>query len=596
MRAISSIICATILFAFVDGQCQLQDQAGSRDIKLNSGGGRSLQINQVDTSHFPKVDIFATVLEAGAPVTGLSAKDFRVREDEVEQEPLSVAAQLSPLSVVITVDTSGSMSKAMQTAREAAQLFVDSLAPQDSVAVVSFNRTVQVLANPGTNREQAKQVIGSLQARGDTALFDAMHASLDILKGRAGRKAIVLLSDGVDDDGTGNVLSKHSIDESLKLAQDLNVPVFTVGLGSELDEATLQKVATQSGASFYKAPTADQLKSLYGQLGQQLTGQYEISYTSNLPGDGSVHNIQLGQASLRSNKAYSSPSNGAVAAQVVPVVQTSAPAPALAAVGSGPIELVAGSSPESAPLIQLNQRYILKNPIEAGAPSRRLFVAYECLSGNNYSVLADGVNIGGACSPQVFWYTNRLQEIPGKYECDATPAISDHWAVSEENKGRCYLELRGMQGVKMSLFSFLIDDAGSGRDAGESEASALSIPVGSTVSGVVREGRDQRDSYKVQLVAGGDYQVRVRPDLKTSLQVSAYDDEGKSLENKYSQNAGAGVTLDIKVASATSILVAVRHSGGQGYGKYSLVVGPQGVSAPSQPEEVAIPNRLNAQR
>lgn len=537
-------MCATLLFAFIDGQCQAQDQAGSRDIKLNSGGGRSLQINQVDTSHFPKVDIFATVLEAGAPVTGLSAKDFRVREDEVEQEPLSVAAQLSPLSVVVTVDTSGSMSKAMQTAREAAQLFVDSLAPQDSVAVVSFNRTVQVLANPGTNREQAKQVIGILQARGDTALFDAMHASLDILKGRPGRKAIVLLSDGVDDGRTGNVLSKHSIDESLKLAQDLNVPVFTVGLGSELDEATLQRVATQSGASFYKAPTADQLKALYGQLGQQLTGQYEISYTSNLPGDGSVHNIQLGQASLRSNKAYSSPSNGAVAAQVVPVVQTSAPAPALAAVGSGPIELVAGSSPESAPLIQPDQ----------------------------------------------------LQEIPGKYDCDANPAISDNWGVSEENKGPCYLKLRRMEGVKMSLFSFLIDDAGSGRDAGESEASALSIPVGSTVSGVVREGRDQRDSYKVQLAAGGDYQVRVRPDLKTSLQVGAYDDEGKSRENKYSQNAGAGVTLDIKVASATSILVAVRHSGGQWYGKYSLVVGPQGVSAPSQPEEVAIPNRLNAQR
>lgn len=591
MRAILRTFVMTILTFALTSLGQAQDQAGSRDIKLNSGASRTLRINQVDTSRFPKVDIFATVLEDGAPVTGLTGTDFRVREDEVEQEPLTVEAQLSPLSVVVTVDTSGSMSKAMQAAREAAQLFVDSLAPQDSVAVVSFNRTVQVLANPGTSREQAKQVIGGLQARGDTALFDAIHASLDVLKGRPGRKAVIVLSDGVDDDGTGAVLSKRSIDESLKLAQELNVPVFTVGLGSELDEVTLQRVATQSGAAFYKAPTADQLKTLYSQLGQQLTGQYQISYTSNLPGDGSIHTIQLGQAALRSSKAYSSPSKVTASS---PVAAAPISAPAVAAVGAGTIEVTAGVSPESAPLIQLNQRYAVKNPMEGGGPSRRLFLAYECLSGVHLSLLVDGVRAKNSNDcPHVYWYTNQLEEMSGNWACGAAPAISDDWGVSEERKGRCYLELRDMDTAKMSLFSFSLEDADSGRDAGESEASAIAISVGSTVAGVINHRRDPRDSYKVQLTAGTEYQVRLRPDLKTSLGVYVYDDEGNVVEEKHSQNKGAGVTVDLKPTSNMTAVIGVTHNSGDGYGKYSLVIGPKGVAAPTQPQEVAIPNRVN---
>ena len=87
---------------------------------------KQLTINQVDTSLFPKVSIFATVLENGQPVSGLSAKDFRVREDEVDQEPLTVIPRLSPLSVVVTLDTSGSMSKAI--ARKIANSPVGSMA------------------------------------------------------------------------------------------------------------------------------------------------------------------------------------------------------------------------------------------------------------------------------------------------------------------------------------------------------------------------------------------------------------------------------------------------------------------------------------
>lgn len=580
---IATVVFITPLFT------SAQDLAENRDIKIIGSPNRSLQINQVDTSKFPLVNIFATILEASAPVAGLTASDFKVREDEVEQEPLNVAAQLSPLSVVVTVDTSGSMSKAMQTAKEAAQLFVNSLAPQDSVAVVSFNRNVQILANPGTSREGAKQTIAALQARGDTALFDAIHASLDILKNRPGRKAVVLLSDGVDDDGTGQKLSRKSLDDSLKLARELNVPVFTIGLGTELDEATLQRVAAESGASFFKAPTAEQLLSLYGKLGQQLTGQYQISYTSNLPGDGTVHNIQLLHGSLRSNKPYSSPLNVVAAVNPTPmggdigiVATVAAPIPTPA---RSIISVVAGVSPENAPLIQFNQRYQIKNPGAAETPERRLFLALDCQSGGHISATINAKRIKGAreCA-RLVWHTARLKEHKGAYQCYEESDLLGEITISEENKGRCYFELRDVAEANGALTLSSLDDAKSASDAGMTEATALNLTAGIPVTGNLDRVFDKLDMYRVQLTAGKTFQVRARPDLNSEIELSVFDEEGNSIGRKSSKNKGAGVTIEVqaKVAMVATIGVElVRFSGSTG--TYNLVAGEQGLAAPSQP-------------
>jgi hypothetical protein len=70
-------------------------------------------LNEVNTSRFLLIEIFATVLKDGKPQKGLTAADFRVREDEVDQGPLNVEAKLPPLSVVITLDNSGSMKPRM---------------------------------------------------------------------------------------------------------------------------------------------------------------------------------------------------------------------------------------------------------------------------------------------------------------------------------------------------------------------------------------------------------------------------------------------------------------------------------------------------
>jgi len=264
-------------------------------------------INEVNADQYPKVRIFATVLKNDTPLKGLSASDFRVREDEVEQEPLTVEPKLPPLSVVITLDSSGSMSNCMQQAQAAAMSFLDTLGDQDSTQVVSFARQVKRLTCMDSNREIARHAIETTVARGNTALYEALYESITLLKDRSGRKAIVLLSDGMDDDGTGKPLSKHTLKDVIGLAREVNVPIYVLGLGNEIDEAALSQTANETGALYYEAPTAKDLKTLYAKIGAQLAGQYAIHYTSSLPADGTSHQITLTARDTTDTKAYLTP-------------------------------------------------------------------------------------------------------------------------------------------------------------------------------------------------------------------------------------------------------------------------------------------------
>ncbi len=123
----------------------------------------------------------------------------------------------------------------------------------------------------------------------------------------------MLLSDGVDDDGTGKPLSKKTVTDVLALARQVNVPIYAIGLGTELDEINLKKVATDSGALYLNAADPAELKRLYDSIGKQLAGQYTIYYTSNLPSDGLEHRVQLKFGAITGTKSFVPPARVATA-------------------------------------------------------------------------------------------------------------------------------------------------------------------------------------------------------------------------------------------------------------------------------------------
>jgi hypothetical protein len=115
------------------------------------------------------------------------------------------------------------------------------------------------------------------------------------------------LSDGVDDNGVGQQLSKHSIDEVIRYARQVNVPLYAIGIGSEVDSALRANIAQSTGALSFLTPKPEELKPLYDRIGEQLAGQYLITYNSNLPGDGSPHQVQVKYGDLGSSMEYQSP-------------------------------------------------------------------------------------------------------------------------------------------------------------------------------------------------------------------------------------------------------------------------------------------------
>lgn len=336
------LLCCSLLVAAALAYAEEQKPVSSVQVKgQGNAAGTEIVLNQIAMDQFPSVHVFVTVLKDGKPQSGLAAADFRVREDEVDQQPISVESQLPPLSVIIAIDNSGSMRPRLTETREAAKSFLELLAPADSVQVVGFAQQVKVLGPMSSNRASAGKAITLTAARGNTALYDALFTSVELLKDRPGRKAVVLLSDGVDDNGVGKQLSKHSVQDVLQFAKRVNVPIYAIGIGTEIDEALLAGFAQSTGGRYFLTPNASELKNLYDQIGIQLAGQYLISYTSNLPADGATREVQVRYQDSMSAKSYLAPSN--TLAESTPAPAASPTKKKTGGVGIGGLDAILGS-------------------------------------------------------------------------------------------------------------------------------------------------------------------------------------------------------------------------------------------------------------
>lgn len=557
--------------------------------------GSAVVINQVDTSGFPQVRLFATVLKGGTPQIGLSAEDFRVREDEVDQEPLTVIPKLTPLSLVVALDTSGSMHKAIGAAKLAAANFVDRLGSEDQVATLGFARQVSVLNTFTTDRELVKQAIASTSARGDTALYDALYRSVEVLQTRPGRKAIVLLSDGRDDDGTGSQLSGRSITDVLQLAKQVNVPIFIVGLGSEIDRRTLQTVAESTGASVLEAPDAEQLQSIYDRIGSQLSGQYNISYRSNLPADGSTHRIQLTHAGSSGSKEYvvagvAAPKWLPPAPAAQPVAQPAARAPGNRSEYG--IRTKGGLSFDSAEPIILNETYHFDE--RSGEENYVRYFAIEATPGRQYNLF---VQNAGTDAVEAKILDSRRKQIAQTYVGHSSWSNgSNEWSVNRESGGRYFLQIESKGPVVFGAIESDRSDAGSLTDAGAEEDTALAIPLGKVVTGTLNSPFDRSDRFRIDVPEGMSVAVKVRPSANLSVRVSGSDGNGKTLKVETSNNRGALAKLIATGVSGGVLFIDISDSSSDD-GSYNLIVDDvandtnQGPSAPKQPEEPVLPLR-----
>jgi Ca-activated chloride channel family protein len=249
--------------------------------------------------------------KSGRAIAGLERKDFSVTEGDTPREVVEVETARTPFNLVLLLDVSGSVEERLDFVRKSALAFVNTVSPQDRVAIITFRDDIQIISGFTTDRGLLAQRIKDIEAGGGTALYDALAYTLvDTLKPlRDERTAIVVISDGDDNRSfipfpniletiieTGAVVYPLYIPSGLIPAASAPAAVTTLDptrarfltLTSRADEEG-RKLASISGGVYYPVRRFEDLQRAYDDVVAQLRTSYTISYaTTSAPARGRV--------------------------------------------------------------------------------------------------------------------------------------------------------------------------------------------------------------------------------------------------------------------------------------------------------------------
>jgi len=229
------------------------------------------------------VNVYVNATDAaGAPVANLTRDDFRVSEDNVAQEIKIFEKQSEqPLNIVLAVDTSGSVRKDWQPEIAAATRFLHGLMrPVDKVALMEFSTHVREVVPFTNNPKLLAAGLKDLRGGYATAMYQTVQLASQDLRGMAGRKIIVVISDGGDTTHgtTYQDAFRAAIGAEASVYSIIDVPV-EASAGRELGgEHALITLAEDTGGKFYYAGDPDKLEAAFRQLSSDLRTQYLIGY------------------------------------------------------------------------------------------------------------------------------------------------------------------------------------------------------------------------------------------------------------------------------------------------------------------------------
>jgi Ca-activated chloride channel family protein len=225
------------------------------------------------------VEVYASVMSAaGVPVTGLGRERFTVREDGRPQPITAFAEADVPLSLALAIDRSWSMAGTpLAAARRGGRALIAALRPADRAMVIAVSGRVETVAPLSTDREAATRAIEGLDPWSTTALRDAIVEAVDLVQEGAGRRAIVIVSDGADR------YSRASEADVLQHVRARDVLVYPVATGQRKPPVFAELAAVTGGRSFH-AKDAGSLERTMRLIAEDLHHQYLLGYAP--PDDG----------------------------------------------------------------------------------------------------------------------------------------------------------------------------------------------------------------------------------------------------------------------------------------------------------------------
>jgi Ca-activated chloride channel homolog len=182
----------------------------------------------------------------GRFVTGLTSKEFTVREEGSAQKIEDFSSTEAPFSVALLIDTSRSTQNKLSRIRKAAETFIKQLLPNDRIMVVSFDEKVRFVCDFTSDHAELKRAVKSLQSSYATSLYDAIHLTINERMNKIqGRKAIVVLTDGVD-----TASKRATYQSAIELAASAGIITYTVQYETRNDGSSKPLFLPGIGNSF----------------------------------------------------------------------------------------------------------------------------------------------------------------------------------------------------------------------------------------------------------------------------------------------------------------------------------------------------------
>ena len=259
-------------------------QPAKDDVKKNTPGAK---LKPLQGLHLD-VDLALVNVTVTDPynrlVTGLDPDNFRVYEDNIEQEVVTFSSEDVPISIGVIFDFSGSMANKIGKARDAAVEFFKTANPQDEFFLVSFNERAE-LTSAFTNSVEDLQSRMMLTApKGRTALLDAIYLGLSQMRGaKNGKRALLILSDGGDNH------SRYNESDIKRLVKEADTQLYAIGIFDPLGyrnrtpeelngPSLLSEVTEMTGGRVFAVENLNDLPDIASKIGMELRNQYVLGY------------------------------------------------------------------------------------------------------------------------------------------------------------------------------------------------------------------------------------------------------------------------------------------------------------------------------
>jgi VWFA-related protein len=249
-----------------------------------------LRITQVDNSKFPNVTIYVSATNSAGEPVGVDPATIQIYENgqlmqivDIQGGGEVVGQESIPVTTMLVMDISGSMDKndKISAAKEAAKSYVAQMRPGDQAGLITYDTQVYTVQPITADAAALTAAIDGLKTGSDTAMYNALMEAERALEGVAGRKAIIVLTDGLDNK------SQSTADDVINTIGQSGLTISAVGFGDAstrgqtgLDEAALKFLAEKSGGVYGYADNAEVLKALYQQQSRAMQSEYRITYVS----------------------------------------------------------------------------------------------------------------------------------------------------------------------------------------------------------------------------------------------------------------------------------------------------------------------------